>query len=77
MGFMRLTPQNAIATRVAGARTFVYGGAVIFLMGAAGAALALVGVVALAWEQAALMIIGATVIAAGLVIPRNAQIVDP
>jgi hypothetical protein len=71
MGFMRLTPRNAIATRVAGARTFVYGGAIVFLMGAAGAALALAGVVALAWEQAALMVLGAAVVTIGLVIPRS------
>ena len=71
MGFMRLTPQNAIATRVAGARTFVYGGALVFLMGAAGAALSAVGLVALAWEQAALMILGAIVVTIGLVIPRG------
>ena len=68
MGFMRLTPRNASATRVAGARTFVYGGAAVFLMGAAGAALATIGLVAFAWEQAALMTLGATIV---VVIPRN------
>ena len=71
MGFMRLTPRNAIATRGAGARTFVYGGAAVFLMGAAGAALAVVGMVALAWEHAALMVLGAAIFTIGLVIPRS------
>ena len=71
MGFMRVTPQNAIATRVAGARTFVYGGAAVFLMGAAGALLAALGIIAFAWEQAALMILGVTVAGVGLVIPRK------
>jgi hypothetical protein len=71
MGFMRLAPQNSIATRVAGARTFVYGGAAIFLTGVVGVLLAAIGLFAFAWEQAALMIIGATVAAVGLVIPRN------
>ncbi len=71
MGFMRLTRGNASATRVAGATTFVYGGAAVFLMGAAGAALATIGLFAFAWEQAALMIIGATVVAVGLVIPGS------
>jgi hypothetical protein len=40
-------------------------------MGAAGAALALVGIVELAWEQAALMVLGAAVVTIGLVIPRS------
>jgi len=71
MGFMRLTPQNAIATRVAGTRTFVYGGAIVFLMGAVGAGLAVIGVIAVAWEQAALMVLGAALVTIGLVIPRS------
>ena len=71
MGFMRLTPQNANTTRVAGARTFVYGGALVFLMGAAGAALAVSGIVAVAWEMAALMVLGAALVTIGLVIPRG------
>jgi hypothetical protein len=71
MGFMRLTPENAIATRVAGTRTFVYGGAVIFLMGALGATFAAFGIIGFAWEQPALMIAGASVAGIGLVIPRE------
>ena len=71
MGFMRLTPQNAISTRVAGARTFMYGGAVVFLMGAAGAALAVSGIIAAAWEIAALMVLGAALVTIGVVIPRG------
>jgi hypothetical protein len=70
MGFMRLTPQNAIATRVAGARTFVYGGAAVFLTGAAGAVLAAVGIIGLAWEHAALLVLGTFIVCVGLVIPR-------
>ena len=71
MGFMRLTPENAIATWVAGVSTFVLGGGAIFLLGAAGALLAALGLIAFAWEQAALMIIGAVVAGVGLVIPRK------
>jgi hypothetical protein len=71
MGFIRLTPENAIATLVAGKRTFVLGGAVIFLAGAFGALLAIVGFIGFAWEQAALMLIGAFVALVGLVIPRE------
>ena len=65
MGFMRLTP------RVAGARTFVYGGAVVFLMGAAVAGLAVFGIVAAEWEMAALMVLGAALVTIGLVILRG------
>jgi hypothetical protein len=38
LGFMCLTPENAIAAGVAGVRTFVLRGAVTFLIGAAVAA---------------------------------------
>ena len=71
MGFMRLTPENAIATQVAGTRTFIYGGAAIFLMGALGALFAALGISGFAWQQAALMIAGASVACVGLVIPRK------
>ena len=71
MGFTRLTPENAIATRVAGVSTFVLGGAAIFVMGAVGASLAALGLIGFAWEQAALMILGAAVAAVGLVIPAR------
>ena len=77
MGFMRLTPENSVATRVAGVRTFVFGGGVVCLMGVVGAALAAVGVVRFAWEQTALTIIGAAVVCIGLVIPRRRHKVDP
>ena len=68
MGFRRLTPENAVATRVAGVRTFLLGGAVIFLAGAAGTAFAAFGLWPFAWEQVALMIIGAVVVSVGFVI---------
>jgi hypothetical protein len=71
MGFMRLTPENAIATRVAGISAFVLGGAAIFLMGTIGSLLAALGLIGFAWEQAALMILGAAVAAVGLVIPTK------
>jgi hypothetical protein len=68
---MRLTPENAIATQVAGTRTFIYGGAAIFLIGAVGALSAALGIIGFAWQQAALMIAGAGVACVGLVIPRK------
>ena len=71
MGFMRLTPENAVATQVAGTRTFIYGGAAIFLMGAVGALFAASGIIEFAWHQPALMIAGASVAGIGLVIPRK------
>ena len=71
MGFMRLTPENAIATWVAGVSTFVLGGAAIFFVGALGALLAALGLIAFRWEQPALMIIGAVVGGVGVVIPRK------
>jgi hypothetical protein len=71
MGFMRLTPENAIATRVAGTRTFTYGGAAIFLMGALGVASAAFGLIRFSWESVALMIVGAGVAVVGRAIPRK------
>jgi hypothetical protein len=71
MGFMRLTPENAITTWIAGISTFVLGGAGIFLVGASGAVFAAHGVIAFRWEQAALMMIGAVVAGVGVVIPRK------
>lgn len=68
MGFMRLTPENAAATRVALVGSFVLGGAVIFLAGATGAVLAALGIIAFRWEQAALAIIGAGVAGVGAVV---------
>jgi hypothetical protein len=69
--------ENAMATRVAGVSAFVLGGGVIFLMGGVGASLAALGLIGLAWEQAALMILGGAVAAVGLAIPRRRQNVDP
>ena len=73
MGFMRLTPENSRATRVAGATTFVAGGTLIALVGFGGLLLAAAGVISFAWEQAALIVIGAAVVTIGLVIPRKAR----
>ena len=73
MGFIRLTPENSRATWVAGVRTFVLGGALIVLLGLGGLLLAGAGVIPFAWEQAALIVIGAAVVTVGLVIPRKAQ----
>jgi hypothetical protein len=70
MGFMRLTPENARATWAAGVTTFVWGGALITLVGVGGLLLSAVGVMPFAWEQAALAAIGAVVVAIGLAIPR-------
>jgi hypothetical protein len=73
MGFMRLTPENSRATRVAGVTTFVVGGTLIALVGFGGLLLAAAGVISFAWEQAALIVIGAAVMTIGLVIPRKAR----
>jgi hypothetical protein len=73
MGFMRLTPENSRATWIAGVTTFVVGGTLIALVGFGGMLLAAAGVISFAWEQAALIVIGAAVVTIGLVIPRKAQ----
>lgn len=73
MGFMRLTPLNAKATRVAGVTAFVRGGTVIFLVGAFGLLMAAVHVTTFAWEQVALMLIGAAVVAIGRIVPKKAR----
>jgi hypothetical protein len=68
MGFMRLTPENSGATWAAGVTTFVIGGALITLIGVGGLLLAAFNVSSFAWEQAALVIIGAVLVVIGLVI---------
>jgi uncharacterized membrane protein len=77
MGFIRLTPENSIATRVAGVRTFVLGGALVCITGIVGVALAAAGVVRYSWEPVALTIIGAAVACIGFVMSRRRQNVDP
>ena len=71
MGFMRLTPENSRATWVAGVTTFVIGGALVTLVGVGGLSLAALNVISFAWEQAALVIIGAVLVVIGLLIPRR------
>jgi hypothetical protein len=73
MGFMRLTPENSRATWVAGVTTFVLGGTLIVLVGVGGLLLAATGVISFAWEQPALIVIGAAVVTIGLLIPRKAR----
>ena len=71
MGFMRLTPENSKATWVAGVTTFVLGGALVTLVGVGGLVLAAVNVISFAWEQVALVVMGAVLVVIGLVIPRR------
>jgi hypothetical protein len=67
MGFMRLTPENSKATWVAGVTTCVMGGALVALAGVGGLLLAALSVISFAWEQVALVMIGAVLVFIGLV----------
>jgi hypothetical protein len=71
MGFTRLTPENSTATWVAGVTTFFVGGALVTLIGLGGLSLAALNVISFAWEQAALVVIGAVLVVIGLLIPRK------
>ena len=68
MGFFRLTPANAKATRSAGIAAFVYGGLGLSAVGLGGLLLAAFRLSPFAWEAAALAVIGAVVAATGTVI---------
>ena len=71
MGFMRLTPENSKATWVAGVTMFSIGGALVTLIGIGGLLLAALNVISFAWEQAALVVVGAVLVVIGLVILRR------
>jgi hypothetical protein len=70
VGFTRLTPENSKATWIAGVVTFVGGGALVFIVGVA-LALSALGVMPFSWEQAALAVIGAALVAVGLIVSRR------
>ena len=71
MGFFRLTPANAKATRSAGIAAFVYGGLGLSAVGLGGLLLAAFRLSPFAWEAAALAAIGAGISVMGIVISNR------
>ena len=68
---MRLTPETAAATRVAGTRLLILGGTLVSVIGVTGLLLALLNLISVAWEQLAMAVIGATIAIIGRFVSRN------